>query len=316
MRNIFTKAELMKIVDRIKKRILQLLTEKDVVKNSVQLDDSLKLLAAQPIIKWNNSIQVAELSDCEFRVFSQWGDDGIIQYLINNIAIPNKTFIEFGVQDYSESNTRFLLMNNNWRGLIMDGSSDFINKIKDMDYYWRHDLSAKVAFVSVENINQRIAEEEFETEVGIYHIDIDGNDYWIWKATEVIKPVIVIVEYQSLFGYDRAITVPYRSDFHRTDAHYSNLYYGASLLALCDLAEEKGYFFVGSNSAGNNAYFIRKDKIGNIRAVNARDGYVRSAFKEARNKSGKLTFLRGSARDKLLKGLEVFNTRTGRLELF
>ena len=60
-----------------------------------------------------------ELRDVEFRVFSQWGDVGIIQYLIHNVPIPNDTFVEFGVEDYREANTRFLLLNDNWRGLIM-----------------------------------------------------------------------------------------------------------------------------------------------------------------------------------------------------
>jgi len=259
---------------------------------------------------------LANIQDAEFRVFSQMGDDGIIQYLIGQLDIPFETFIEFGVQDYSESNTRFLLMNNNWRGLVMDGSEEFVSSIKRNEYYWRHDLTAKTAFVTTENINQLISEEGFHPDVGIYHIDIDGNDYWIWKATTTIKPVIVIVEYQSLFGADRAITIPYKKDFYRTREHYSNLYYGASLPALCDLADEKGYFFVGSNSAGNNAYFVRKDKIGRIKTLTAIDGYVASSFKESRDSSGALTFLRGDDRAALLKDLEVFNTRTGKLEKF
>ncbi|MDI6739908.1 MAG: hypothetical protein QME74_06045, partial [Candidatus Edwardsbacteria bacterium] len=57
------------------------------------------------------------IQDAEFKVYSQFGDDGIIQYLISQIPIENKSFIEFGVQDYTESNTRFLLKNDNWRGL-------------------------------------------------------------------------------------------------------------------------------------------------------------------------------------------------------
>ena len=69
-----------------------------------------------------NINKLSSLKEAEFKVFSQWGDDGIIQYLINKIPIKNQTFVEFGVEDYTESNTRFLLMNNNWSGLIIDGS--------------------------------------------------------------------------------------------------------------------------------------------------------------------------------------------------
>src|ERR1044072_2369753 len=56
-----------------------------------------------------SNINSDNLNDYEFRVFSQWGEDGIIQHLIRSIDIPTKYFVEFGVQDYRESNTRFLL---------------------------------------------------------------------------------------------------------------------------------------------------------------------------------------------------------------
>jgi hypothetical protein len=56
--------------------------------------------------------------------------------------------------------------------------------------------------------------------------------------------------------------------------------YGTSLLSLCDLAEEKGYYFIGCNSAGNNAYFLRKDKIGKFKALSSSEGYVISKFSE------------------------------------
>ena len=276
--------------------------------------ENLEILAAKALILANENRKNLNIQDYEFKVFSQWGDDGIIQFLIRIIDIPFKTFVEFGVQDYSESNTRFLLMNNNWDGYIMDGSKDYIDHVKKQEYYWRFNLTAKTAFITAENINQLLRGTSFQKEIGIYHIDIDGNDYWIWKHTTEINPVIVIVEYQSVFGCSKAITTPYQSDFVRSTAHYSNLYYGASILALCDLAEEKGYYFVGCNSAGNNAYFVRKDKIGTLKPLTASEGYVCSKFRESRNESGDLTFLQGEDRLASLKGMSVFNIRTNNLE--
>ena len=173
-----------------------------------------------------------DIQQAEFKIFSQWGDDGIIQFLVSYLDIPQKTFIEFGVEDYSESNTRFLLINNNWKGLVLDGNKNDINYIHDDEIYFRHELTAKQVFVTAENINQVIAENGFSGEIGLLHIDIDGNDYWVWKAIEVVNPVLVIVEYNSVFGKDSAITVPYDPQFDRTKAHYSNLYFGASLKAL------------------------------------------------------------------------------------
>lgn len=187
------------------------------------------------------------------------GDDGIIQYLINYLEIENKIFVEFGVEDYLESNTRFLLINDNWSGLVIDGSKINIAKIKKDEIYWKHDLKVKSAFITAENINQLIEEEGIKGQIGLLHIDIDGNDYWVWKALEVVVPKIMIVEYNSKFGCEKAITIPYKEDFVWTKAHYSNLYFGASILAFCDLADEKGYSFIGSNSAGNNAYFVKNE---------------------------------------------------------
>ena len=92
------------------------------------------------------------------------------------------------------------------------------------------------------------------------HIYLDGNDYWIWKEINVVTPVIAILEYNSVFGVDRAITISDDRKFIRTKAHHSNLYFSASLRALYVLAKEKGYSFVGCNSARNNAYFVRNDK--------------------------------------------------------
>jgi len=108
-----------------------------------------------------------DLNSLEYKVHSQWGDDGIIQYLVKYLDIDNKTFIEFGVEDYLESNTRFLLMNNNWSGLIMDGSENHISKIKNDDIYWKYELIAKRAFITAENINQLISEEEISGRIGL-----------------------------------------------------------------------------------------------------------------------------------------------------
>jgi hypothetical protein len=254
------------------------------------------------------------LHDAEFKVFSQWGDDGIIQYLVNRLDIPAKKFIEFGVEDYTEANTRFLLLNDNWSGLVMDCSDKNVEYIKHDDINWKHDLTAISAFVTAENINDTLAQAGFVGEVGLLHIDVDGNDYWIWKAIHVVSPVIAILEYNSLFGRDRAVTIPYDPKFDRFAAHHSGLYAGASLPALCELAEAKGYAFVGSNSAGNNAYFVRKDRLGGLKALSAEQGYVASKFREHRNESGQLTFLPGQEAIKRVRGMRVFNTRTNEIE--
>lgn len=270
------------------------------------------LLLGTLLARQNKELPVLDnISSAEFKVFSQTGDDGIIQYLINKVYVPETTFIEFGVENYVESNTRFLLKYNNWSGLVIDGSKRSIRYIMSDDIYYQHDLKAVQAFITAENINELIAAQGMKGEIGLLSVDIDGNDYWVWKAIDVVDPVIVVAEYNSVFGIDRALTVPYKPDFIREQAHYSHLYFGASLKALCVLAEEKGYAFIGSNSIGNNAYFVKKNRLGGLRALSPEEGYVYSRFRESRDKKGNLNYLSGSERYECIKGLPVYNVTTG-----
>ena len=249
-------------------------------------------------------------SDVEFSVFSQFGDDGIIQWLIHRFSGLSETFIEFGVGSYEEANTRFLLLNDNWRGLVMDSSSRNIDAIRRDQISWRHDLQSKQAFVTAENIDQLLLDHGFEGDIGLLHIDIDGNDYWVWRALTAVRPAIAIIEYNSVFGAERAITVLYDPKFAR-GGRSSNLYWGASLPALCDLAHSKGYDFVGSNSAGNNAYFMRSELRHGLKPLTAAEGHVISKFADSRDSKGRLNYLRGEQRLASLRGLPVVNTRTG-----
>ena len=122
------------------------------------------------------------------------------------------------------------------------------------------------------------------------------------------------MEYNSVFGPDKAWTVPYDPKFYRTNYHSSNLCFGASLSALCDLAEEKGYAFVGCNSHGNNAYFVRKGHLRGLRPLSAQEGYVESKFRESRDPQGQLNYLSGKNRLETIRGLQVFDTREKRLK--
>src|SRR3990172_1008296 len=255
-----------------------------------------------------------DIQDAEFSVFSQFGDDGIIQYLVHQIKPNNQTFIEFGTQNYRESNTRFLLMNNNWKGLIIEGDSSCVEFVKQEQMYWKYDLTAVNHFIDKDNINQIFVENGFGGEIGLLSIDIDGNDYWIWESINTVNPVIVVAEYNSVFGPDYAVTVPYDPTFDRTNAHHSNLYWGCSLKALYLLAERKGYVFAGTNSNGNNAHFIRKDKVGNLPSIGIQIGYTESRFRESRDRQGNLTYLSGSDRLRMIKDMKVHNVESDTLE--
>jgi hypothetical protein len=252
------------------------------------------------------SIDSKNIRENEFRVFSQWGEDGIIQFLIRNIDTPNRIFVEFGVETYVESNTRFLLVNNNWSGLVIDGSTENINYIKQDPIYWQHNLKAVASFIDKDNINRLISENGIQGEIGILSVDIDGNDYWVWQAIDVVNPAIVITEYNYRFGAERAVTTPYDPSFVRSQAHHSTIYYGASLKALYLLAQKKGYAFVGCNNAGNNAFFVRRDlKPDWIQELTVAEGYVAGQFRESRDLDGNLLFLSHAEERQLLASLTL-----------
>jgi hypothetical protein len=142
---------------------------------------------------------------------------------------------------------------------VLDGSQENIDYINEDLISLFYDLRPRQAFVTAENINGLLKEAGLVGKIGLLSIDIDGVDYWVWQAITAIDPAVVVIEYNATFGPDRAITVPYSANFERIVAHPSRLYWGASLMALQSLGNAKGYTFVGCNSNGNNAYFLRNE---------------------------------------------------------
>jgi hypothetical protein len=272
-----------------------------------------RLLAAKSLEMQMSNLSPKRLEEVEFRVYSQFGDDGIIYFLLNRIQPKSRSFIEFGVQDYSEANTRYLLESKNWSGLVIDGDFHAMAELRRQEIYWRQELTAIGAFITCENINQLFRQGGFEGELGLLSVDIDGMDYWVWEAIDTVSPSLVVAEYNSLFGGQHAITVPYHPEFRRQDAHWSCLYWGASLAALDHLATLKGYSLLGCNSAGNNAYFVRNDCLGlvGLPRLTPEEAFVDSKFRESRDQSGQLTFLRGEQRASLISKLEVVDVKAG-----
>ena len=233
-----------------------------------------------------------DLNAHEFRVFSQNGEDGVIQFLLSRVTVEKKLFVEFGVGDYSEANTRFLALHDHWSGLVLEGSERDVARLKRDPTFWRYDITAVSAFVTRENIDSLLAANGMTGEIGLLSIDVDGNDYWIFDSISVVRPAIVIIEYNHRFGADRAVTVPYDPAFRRDRAHHSHIYYGASLRALCLVANRKGYAFVGCESFGVNAFFVRGDLMTDrLREVSILDGYRHGRFRAARDGRGRLAYL-------------------------
>lgn len=257
-----------------------------------------KMLVAKLLIdRMRERGVVPDIHQTEFKVFSQFGEDGIIQYLVHlaKIQPDEKSLVEFGSDFYGEANTRFLVLNDNWRGLLIDGKEASIRTIRRQPFFWSHDITAVASFITAENINEIIGGAGYRGKIGLLSVDIDGNDYWVWEKISVVDPVIVVAEYNSVFGDERAVTIPYDPKFYRMKAHYSGQYFGCSLKALELLAARKGYSLVGCNSNANNCFFVKTDRLNGQPALTAKQAYVQARFRDTRDKSGEFTYVSGHA---------------------
>ena len=226
------------------------------------------------------------------------------------MPIASRNFVEFGVEDYRESNTRFLLEHDGWSGLILDAGTAHIRFVRKTDLAWRGVIDARSTFVTAENINELLSDQPVDT--GLLSIDINGMDYWVLSAISVIRPLIVVCEYNSLFGPDAAVTVPYEPMFDRTAAHHSTLYFGVSISALAHWARGHGYRLVGGSAEGVNAFMVREDVAGDLPDLSGPEAWVATPVRQARDASGRLTYLTGlAAQRKVIADLPLVDVVTG-----
>jgi hypothetical protein len=196
------------------------------------------------------------LNRYEFQVFSQNGEDGVLAEIFRRIGTKGRYFVEFGVGNGTENNSVRLLLEG-WKGLWIECSAKSLRAIRHAQAKFLREgsLTLRESMINAENVEGIFAEAGVPAEPDLLSIDIDGNDYWVWKAIQKFSPRVVMMEYNALFrppirwvrAYD-----PAASWKHDT-------YYGASLASLAALAEEKGYALVGCGYVGVNAFFVRKD---------------------------------------------------------
>jgi hypothetical protein len=278
-----------------------------------RLDRSLFLHGRISATQISKRDRIKHLGDVEFSVSSQWGEDGIIEWLCGKIPNMPRSFVEFGVENFSEANCRFLMENRGWRGLVMDGDESYMAGLRQQTLYWRHDLTAAHAFITAENINSLIESHDFGGELGLLSVDIDGNDYWVLDAISCISPTIIVCEINGIFGDLQPLTIPYYSEFQRFDAHYSGQYFGCSIAAARIVCERKGYTFIGTNTNGVNAFFVRNDVADPIIASIEEIRVHAPRHRDSRNVKGELDFVRGLSRYHLIADMPVVDLRTDKI---
>lgn len=249
--------------------------------NQILLQLKYKQMAAQKI--------KLDFEDVGFNTYSVTHEDGILLYIFSVIGMANRKCVDIGAGSVRGSSVANLIVNHGFHGLLVDGDTKSIEHARVFYNTLKNTHPSPPTLISTlvnaENINSIIQDNGFSGEIDLFCLDIDGVDYWVWKALDVIHPRVVLLEYQDLLGPDRAWTVPYDPDFY-VDNYPVNKenknYCGASLQAFIKLGREKGYRLVGCNNGGWNAFFI-KNGIGedNLPEVSAQ-----SCFKFAWNQYG------------------------------
>ena len=202
--------------------------------------------------------KVPPLAETGFRVFSQFEEDGKLLFIFSLIGMDIKSFVEIGSDDGVNSNSANLYFNFGWHGLFIDGNPKSVKRGRNFFSKYPHPWFYKPEFVcdmvKRENVNQLIEGAGYKGEIGLLSIDIDGNDYWVWDAIEIIEPRVVIIETHNEFGMNN-IVVPYDPEYFFPGKH--PVYHGASPVAMNKLANRKGYRLVGANELGFNFIFVK-----------------------------------------------------------
>jgi hypothetical protein len=200
----------------------------------------------------------SDLEDHENRVYSQSGEDGSLIRLFDLIGESNRFFVEFGAKDGRVlSNTANLRLNHGWTGLLMEGDPACGQQDASELYADETDARVRQEIVTRENFNELLGRYRVPKSFDLLCIDIDGNDYWVWKALDGYRPRVVVIEYNIFFALAESKTIPY-DPTHEWD---KSAYHGASLAALRKLGSEKGYELVYTDSFAPNAFFVAKEEL-------------------------------------------------------
>ena len=282
--------------------------------------DKIMLCIGKVQISINRDIYdcVEDLNEIEVKIFSQNGEDGIIDYLIHRLRLDKKNFVEIGVGNYRESNTRYLYSRYHPKGLIVDYLDDMEKNVKPFVNFWKGDLRICNKKINSDNVLD-LLDKNCDYEIDLFSIDIDSIDYWIIEKLKNNISKIFVAEYNPVFGAELEVSVPNISGFERTKYHYSNLSYGMSLKSLINLMNKKGYYFIGANLQKNNAFFVLKkfkkeDFFQSIKIKNL-DNYTNSNIRDSRDKNNNLNYLSGDKKFKEIEECEVINLKDNKREL-
>ena len=243
--------------------------------------------------------KIKKLFEVDYKIFSQNGEDGILDYILYQLGIQKPKFLEIGVGDYSECNTRFIFERCSSKGTIIDSLDNLDEKVKKNVLLWKGELNIINKSINSENILKILNENDTLNQLDLFSLDIDGIDYWILEKMPQNFSKIAVLEYNPLFGAELEITVP----------NIDNFSIGMSLKAAINLMDKKNFYFIGTNLFRNNAFFVSKDFIKEkfFKDLEVNDIYnsTDANFTESRDENGNLNYLKSKKRIEKILDCEV-----------
>tara|TARA_B110000444_G_scaffold178245_1_gene166918 strand:- start:3378 stop:4028 length:651 start_codon:yes stop_codon:yes gene_type:complete len=182
-------------------------------------------------------------------IYSQNGEDGIIEELLKRLNIKNGWVCEFGACDGIHlSNTFNLVENKNFNAVFIEGDNNRYNGLLKTVEKFNNIVPIK-AYVdhndTPNSLDNLLKQTNIPNDFDILSIDIDSYDYQVWKSLKVYKPKIVIIEINSSVKPNDPNWI-----------HTPNKYIGTGFKPTYELGIEKGYKFILHTG---NMFFIRSD---------------------------------------------------------
>jgi len=194
-----------------------------------------------------------DLEAAEEKVFSQYGEDGVIERIFETIEPTNRFVVEFGASDGIEhSNARNLILNRGWSAFLIEGNR---HSARDLVKNYADYPAAKTleAWVYPGNIEILFEENGVPPDLDLLVIDIDSNDYYVWRAIHDFRPKVVMIEVNIHYPPPQLMVI----DFHPMNYwDKKTAYLGASLQSYSALAKKKGYELIYCMSYGPNCFFV------------------------------------------------------------
>ena len=191
-------------------------------------------------------------------IYAQGAEEAMLERIFERIEPVTRFCVEFGASDgLRNSNTALLLRERGFRGVLVEASDYRFGRLRE-NWGEADDVRIVQAVVQPGTVEEIFAAAGVPEDLDLLSIDIDGNDYWVWRAIERYRPKVVVIEYNPYYE------PPQRWVMKENPAHEwdGSTYYGASLESLYWLGKDKGYELLCCDRQGNNAFFVERSCFG------------------------------------------------------